>query len=614
MSIRPQNHGDTNPSTEGGFLGFKPLQSNTTYCPNQFFDVCLPHYSRGCTRIVGYMIRRTLGWCDADGNPQESQIKISWSELIKRAKVSRGSLGPALKEALDGKFIVCSRAGRQKTKGADGASALYELNWDETTSHYEKDPDEFLGFYAHGQGGNRTDIPNQYFDIVLPDESLAVTKLVGVIMRYSIGFQNNTGARRQRVALAYSQICKRVNISSRTTVSTALKTAIGKNFIHQIVKGGISKDRETQITSVYGVKWTDADEFLKVGSENGPEKSDVLRASVQKVDQPKSADSSKNGLADRSKNRTSNDSKSGPVRVQELDQRKGSKSGLNKTKILKKTLLNDNLKQPQDSEPAVAEEFSVSISLLTSAGFDEIQAEQIAKIGGITAEVIEQQIEWLDARNPRTNKLGLLRKAIEGNWDPPEERPSIQTDAYRFAQAFYTRVDGPRQAWEEPSRNDLKFGASFLEALELGEEPEVTGECFGKFCESNKMDFPSLTASLRTEGKAFLASEKKREGEQRRKNKKREEAEQEILLKEKEKAWHKFLWAQEAKIKQTRPADYESFLQARQKARSVIEAENKDDKIFAKILLKMHDSEEARISELQRFFAPDLPSLQEFEE
>ena len=34
------------------FTGFALPTSNTTYVPNQYFDVCLPHYSRGVVRLV----------------------------------------------------------------------------------------------------------------------------------------------------------------------------------------------------------------------------------------------------------------------------------------------------------------------------------------------------------------------------------------------------------------------------------------------------------------------------------------------------------------------------------------------------------------------------------
>ena len=58
------------PSQHEPFTGFALPTSNTTYTPNQFFDVCLPHYPRGVVRLVAFMIRKTLGWCDEHGHPQ----------------------------------------------------------------------------------------------------------------------------------------------------------------------------------------------------------------------------------------------------------------------------------------------------------------------------------------------------------------------------------------------------------------------------------------------------------------------------------------------------------------------------------------------------------------
>jgi hypothetical protein len=87
------SHGDPVP-----FAGFALPTSNTTYVPNQFFDVCLRHYSRGVVRLVGYVIRKTLGWCDAEGNPQHETVRFSYTELEEYAGLShsiiRLALGP----------------------------------------------------------------------------------------------------------------------------------------------------------------------------------------------------------------------------------------------------------------------------------------------------------------------------------------------------------------------------------------------------------------------------------------------------------------------------------------------------------------------------------------
>lgn len=164
------------------FLGFEPLKSNTAYTPNQFFDVCLPHYSVGVVRLVGYMLRHTIGWCDRNGNPLRERLSFSYNELIEHVGVSRGSIRKAIDDAITGHFIHCVRAGRAKTRGDVGVSAIYEIKWD-PWAEYIKDPKRFRGFFNADQT-NRTPIPNQFFDTVLPSESLSVIKVVGIVMPY----------------------------------------------------------------------------------------------------------------------------------------------------------------------------------------------------------------------------------------------------------------------------------------------------------------------------------------------------------------------------------------------------------------------------------------------
>lgn len=191
------------PSPEAStFRGFRPPTSNTTYIPNQFFDVIIPHFPRGVVRIVGYLIRKTLGWCDANGNPQEEQIEASYSELENKAGVSRDMIRSALDDALAGNILECVREGRPKFAHDAGQSALYALNW--SGEAYTTRPAEFRGFFE-GEG-NRTDIPNEFFDVVIPNEPLSVIKVVGSIIRHSIGFQTKHGRRRQQVALSFQHI------------------------------------------------------------------------------------------------------------------------------------------------------------------------------------------------------------------------------------------------------------------------------------------------------------------------------------------------------------------------------------------------------------------------
>jgi hypothetical protein len=112
------------------FMGSSPPTSNTVYTPNQFFDVGLPYSSRGVVRIVALLIRKTLGWCDEDGNPLAERHALSWNDF-EVAGVSRDMIRGAINEAIAGHFIRCVRQPRPKTAGHPYVSGLHELKWDE---------------------------------------------------------------------------------------------------------------------------------------------------------------------------------------------------------------------------------------------------------------------------------------------------------------------------------------------------------------------------------------------------------------------------------------------------------------------------------------------------
>ena len=60
---------------------------------------------------------------------------------------------------------------------------------------------------------------------------------------------------------------------------------------------------------------------------------------------------------------------------------------------------------------------SAAIELLRDEGFDATTAEKLASKYAI--EQIIHQIEWIDERHVRQNRIGMLRKAIEQDWSKP---------------------------------------------------------------------------------------------------------------------------------------------------------------------------------------------------
>ena len=82
------------------FPGFPDFRANVTFVPLQFFTVVLPHCSRGTVRVVGYALRKVLGWVDTHGNPTREQLRFTYRELVAHAGVSRTCIAQALREAL----------------------------------------------------------------------------------------------------------------------------------------------------------------------------------------------------------------------------------------------------------------------------------------------------------------------------------------------------------------------------------------------------------------------------------------------------------------------------------------------------------------------------------
>ena len=184
---------------------------------------------------MAYLLRQTLGWLDEQGNPRHQEIQVSFRDLIETAGVSRGAIGPAINEAVSLGFIECKSEAIKKSPNSSGQSAVYSLRWDARDS-YVRTPDEFVGFYA-GEG-NRTPVPNRFFDSVVPNESLSIVKVVGTVIRQTVGYQNQFGGRRSSHPLSYSNLQRLTKLSDRSTLSQALQTAQETGYIVCVERGG----------------------------------------------------------------------------------------------------------------------------------------------------------------------------------------------------------------------------------------------------------------------------------------------------------------------------------------------------------------------------------------
>ncbi len=379
---------DQTPAAEGdspsrqAFQGFEPITANFLYCPNQFFDVCLPNCSRGVVRIVAYVLRQTLGWVDEHGDPINEDVTVSYDDLIQKAGVSNGAIGDAIDDAVALGFLRCTQEPKAHAHNQPARNGTYELCWDRT-SKYVTDLKSFRGFYA--SGGNFTTIPNQFFDEILTSEPLSTVKVVGSVIRHTVGYETRTGQRKQVAALSHSFLANYAKISMGRRLNGAIQSALVKRYIQRTTQGVYdSRGREFGKTSEYAIKWRQKD------------------TSIQS--------SPKRPVKQSRGNHSKKASEIAPKRPVKKLSKKASNGN---------TSVNDNNK-----EQVVAVEFQEAFDLLTQVEFDGKRFDgktclKLAQSGGL--DEIKQQIQWLPYRKANRNPLGMLRSAIEQDWSAPIE-------------------------------------------------------------------------------------------------------------------------------------------------------------------------------------------------
>jgi hypothetical protein len=545
------------------FAGFLPPVSNITFTPNQFFDVCLPHCSRSAVRVVAYFLRRTLGWCDQYGRPQEEQIEISFRELAAKAGVSRDRLRAALDEAIAGHFLECVREGRPNRAHEAGQSALYRLCWHDSAG-YQKDPAAFRGFFE--REGNRTDIPNQFFDHIVPNEPLSVIKVVGSIIRSSIGFAARRGARRQWASLSYTQIQNFTRLASRKELSTALRTALARRYIVRLEAGRFTHEKAEQRSAVYALRWADGWSGNPDGQKSQPEEAGP----------------------DRSEIHTSH----GPIPSPE------ERSGI--TTSIKTKLTNETEKQLQ-VEAAAA---SPALEILLKEGFNKETARELAET--IAPEVIRQQIEWLPHRSPARSRLGMLRRAMEGNWPPPaglrtSEVPLEANHSRELVRHFYAGFHANEgEPLAEPTSSECALAVPLTQRLlQAGAKPEALphwGRELGRMAREQRNPIPSFQVALRQVGDSLCAAAE--ETLRRRRSIDREVAKVEHRNQAMPR-YLEFLRGLERKIRTEQPDEYARFEAKRAAERARLQ---RDEFAWRSKILDEFDGATHRLSMLQKFF------------
>lgn len=583
------------PQPTATFPGFPDFRANVTFVPIQFFTVVVPHHSRGCVRIVGHALRRLLGWVDEHGNPTQEQVRFTYRELIERAGVSRDAIGEALREAVEGGFLRCVQEPQPDRSGQPAQSGVYEIHWD-SEGRYTDNPDEFRGFYypeaavvpvteagriTHRPKAARKNIPNAFFDVLLPAERLSVVRVVGAMLFYSIQWGPG-GERKVPVQLSITELSRLTRLS-RQHVHEAVTEARERGYIERVDAG--SFDPHHSRAATYAIRWIRA----------APKGRILLREQPVRSGEPPPVGK---GAQDRS------------------EKVNGEESEKVNTERIKTDLKTQETTAPDStavSPPAAAVS---AIDLLLKAGFDLTTARRLARRRPL--EVIQRQIGWLPLRHSTRNRLGLLRRAIEGDWCKPDGAPEAEDLRLGriFARHYYAAYHAnPGEPAAEPLAKDSEMAARFVERLlaldrDPGKVPDWGRQFGGRMRDKHRNDArarPHLSAALVLYGDEFLRLLRQEASGRERALLGRSRAEREVARMP---AYLDFLRAEEVRIQRSDPAGYARFTEERRQTR-----QRMTGGLFlaSADTLARFDSETSRLLAFAEAFADRVPDFWRWE-
>ena len=464
-------------------------------------------------RLVGYALRKVLGWVDTHGQPIREQLQFTYRELIEQAGVARDSIVAALDEAIERRCLRCVQRPQPDALQQPGRSGIYELCWDETGA-YTDVPEVFAGFYfpeaalvEERQGTStirrpkaaRKNIPNAFFDHLLPRERLSVMRVVGALLFYSIQWGPG-GERRQPVSCSITEL-SRLTKFSRQHVHEAVLEALQRGYIER-VRAGFFDPAAAQASraATYGIRWAVASAVAAgLSSASGSRVPPGLSNAVRKADRSEKVNGAPVGKSGRDRSEKVNGDRS--VKVNDISI---------KTDLKTETTAAESAHPPAAPNPAAAESV---ITQLRQTGFDETVAQRLA--ARCPPEVIARQIDWLRLRNSTQNRLGLLRRAIEQDWPKPEGaiEEHGQQLGREFASHYYAAYHGyTGEAKTVPFAKDVLAAARFVERL-LAQQDKAArvpewGRQFGGFMRqkhhSEAKARPNLSLTLVLYGDEFL--------------------------------------------------------------------------------------------------------------
>lgn len=109
------------------FGGFRSLKANFTTVPNQYFDRVVGHYHPCVERVVGILIRATLGWEDPDTGERRLEAELALKDFV-RPELSECSARRGIAGAIEAGFVICT------LEATTREPARYALRWEDAAA------------------------------------------------------------------------------------------------------------------------------------------------------------------------------------------------------------------------------------------------------------------------------------------------------------------------------------------------------------------------------------------------------------------------------------------------------------------------------------------------